>query len=362
MAKVSAFPDVATIKDEAGAWLVCLDRGELTAQETEALRDWLSRSEFHREYLHKLASNWDDMAIMSELAELFPLPNTEQRQRTGGTGRRWWPGLRIPLFAASATGAELLLFVAVSSPPFVDEPPRTPFVEDSYYTAIGEQRSFGLQDGSTISLNTNSRARVDFSGSHRIVRLQQGEVNFQVANDPERPFVVYVGSGMVWAVGTAFNVRLTSGVVDVTVTDGTVKVFADVSATESATLLQADGDPPEGGKVTIVDAGQAVQYGEVVRTVTPVSSDELTRKLAWQQGALIFQGEPLEQAIKEIARYTEQKFVIVDPSIRDRRIGGHFKSGDIETLLATLDDGFNIQSEQVAPNLIHLSAKQATLP
>ena len=50
--------------------------------------------------------------------------------------------------------------------------------------------------------------RVDYRGDNRIVRLSRGEVNFDVAKDPHRPFVVYAGDGLVWAVGTAFNVRL----------------------------------------------------------------------------------------------------------------------------------------------------------
>lgn len=237
------------------------------------------------------------------------------------------------------------------------EVPPAPVLADNYYTAIGEQKSFRLQDGSTISLNTNSRLKIDFTGSQRVVHIQQGEVNFQVIKNLQRPFVVYVGTGMVWAVGTVFNVRLRSGIVDVTVTNGTVKVFADISSTESPPVLKTDTHPSEKNKEVLVDAGQTVQYSKVIRIVSSVSSDEMTRKLAWQQNALIFKGEPLEQAIKEMARYTEQQFVIVDPAIKNTRIGGHFKTGDIDTLLATLKDGFNINSEQVAPNLIHLSAK-----
>lgn len=355
MAKVSEFPDIEAIKAEAGVWLVCLDRGELTAEESEALRDWCGRSAFHREYLHKLASNWDDMAVMTELAELFPLPATEEqgRPRELGSTTAWRPGLRTAFVTASAVIAYLTVFD-------VPSPTRSPApsVEQDYITAIGEQRSFGLQDGSTISLNTNSRLTVEFSNSHRMVRLQQGEANFQVTEDPDRPFVVYVGTGMVWAIGTAFNVRVISGVVDVTVTEGTVKVFADVDPKQTPALLQANNRAAAGDTAAIADAGETVQYSDaVLRTVAQVPPAALTQKLAWQQGAMIFRGEPLKDAIVEMARYTDQHLVIVDPSIEDTRIGGHFKTGDIPTLLATLDDGFNIKSERVAPNIIHLSAK-----
>ena len=359
MAKVSEFPDIEAVKEEAGTWLVYLDRGQLTAEEAEALHEWCGRSAFHREYLHKLASNWDDMAVMTELAELFPLPATEEQGERHGSDndRGWRPSLRIAFVAASAIGLAVIAYLTVFDVPSPTLPP-TQSVEQNYVTAIGEQRSFGLQDGSTISLNTNSRLTVEFSGSHRMVRLQQGEANFQVTEDPDRPFVVYVGTGMVWAVGTAFNVRVSSGVVDVTVTEGTVKVFADIDPKETPSLLQTSNREAAGDTVATADAGETVQYSEaVLRTVVQVPPAALTQKLAWQQGAMIFRGEPLKDAIVEMARYTDQRLVIVDPSIEDTRIGGHFKTGDIPTLLATLDDGFGIKSERVAPNVIHLSAK-----
>lgn len=359
MAKVSEFPDIEAIKQEAGNWLVCLDRGDLTAAETAALREWCDRSAFHREYLHKLASNWDDMAVMTELAELFPLPATEEqgRRHGSGSGPGWRPSFRTAFVAASAIGLATIAYLALFDVPSPTLP-ATQSVEQNYVTAIGEQRSFGLQDGSTISLNTNSRLTVEFSDALRIVRLQQGEANFQVTADPDRPFVVHVGTGMVWAVGTAFNVRVTSGVVDVTVTEGTVKVFADVDPNETPSVLQTNNRAVADDTVVIADAGETVQYSDaLLRTVTQVPPADLTRKLAWQQGAMIFRGEPLKDAIVEMARYTDQRLVIVDPSIEDTRIGGHFKTGDIPTLLATLDDGFGIKSEQVAPNVIHLSAK-----
>ena len=74
-----------------------------------------------------------------------------------------------------------------------------------------------------LTLNTDSELSVDYSGDNRIIHLSRGEVNFDVAKDPHRPFVVYAGDGLVWAVGTAFNVRLIEDSVDLTVTEGRVK-------------------------------------------------------------------------------------------------------------------------------------------
>ena len=51
--KVTPLYDRAAVKEEAGAWIVRIDQGELAAREIAALRAWLARSSFHRDYLQK---------------------------------------------------------------------------------------------------------------------------------------------------------------------------------------------------------------------------------------------------------------------------------------------------------------------
>ena len=84
--------------------------------------------------------------------------------------------------------------------------------------------------------------------------------------------------------------------------------------------------------------------------------------VAWQQGALIFKGETLQQAVKEISRYTHLQLIIVDPAIMQMRVGGHYKTNDIDSLLASLGRGFGIQIDRVGNNQIHLSASTSAAP
>jgi transmembrane sensor len=214
--------------------------------------------------------------------------------------------------------------------------------------------------------------------------LLKGEAHFEVAKNPQRPFMVYAGEGMVWAVGTAFNVRYVGNqkqadnYIDVTVTEGTVKVFAQVNqeqfkekqqpvetdkkAIEPAQSASAQSLNPENNapplKEQIVHAGKSVHYTSVIETIQLTSAEAVEQKLAWQQGAIIFSGETLEQAIQEIARYTERQLTIVDPAIKNIRVGGHYKTNDINGLLASLSQGFNIQVSYVNSQQIELSSKQ----
>ena len=363
MENVAVFSNKATIKEQAGAWLVRIDQGELSLDEAAQFQEWLGRSSFHREYLEKIARQWDSMAILQDLAELFPLPNNEwhggefkqQEQDRSGESLfgRFWLNLRLPVLAGSAFASCVLLVLL-----FVGQQPGY----QEFSTDIGEQASYQLADGSIIALNTNSHASVDYTGDLRVVRLLNGEANFDVAKNPSRPFVVYAGTGMVWAVGTAFNVRFTTDVVDVTVTEGTVKVYAELNPNKPlpqlTTAAADDNDVVIAEREAIVDAGQSVQYGQIIESQESTVPDVLEQKLAWQEGALVFKGESLEQVLLEASRYTDKQLIINDPAIKNIRIGGHYKTDDIEGLLAALSKGFSLDVVHDSENRIHLSKKQ----
>src|ERR1700734_2214440 len=93
-----------------------------------------------------------------------------------------------------------------------------------FETATGEQRTFELEDGSVVSLNTHFRVAVRLTAHVREVRLVRGEALFHVAHDPSRPFLVSTDDAVVQAVGTQFDVyRRDDGTV-VAVLEGRVNV------------------------------------------------------------------------------------------------------------------------------------------
>ena len=354
---ICSFPNAESgrtaIKEQASLWIVRLDRGDLSPQETHELQQWQARSDFHREYLEKLARNWDDMAVMQELAALFPINGVHT---TSSLGERLRSGfrylLRPPVWVASSLAIFGLLAVVM-----LNQPPH------HFHTGIGEQASYTLEDGSTVHLNTNTSLDIDYSDERRVIKLHRGEANFNVAKNPERPFVVYAGEGMVWAVGTAFNVRYIDGqndqYIDVTVTEGTVKVYAQVEETTAPALIvdASSGQSRLAAKEALVAAGKSLQYHKVIKSVQPAPAKQLEQKLAWQQGALVFTGQTLEEALQEIARYTDKKLTIADPSIKGIRVGGHYKTNDIDSLLASLSQGFNLSLKQTGNNTIEISAR-----
>ena len=119
-------------------------------------------------------------------------------------------------------------------------------------TEIGGQHLQTFSDGSTAHLNTNSVIEAEFTREARIVRLMQGEALFDVAHDPSRPFIVYVGNRAVQAIGTTFVVRIESENIHVAVTDGQVQLSKREKATDE--VLQ-----PEPQEVVLVSKGEGVK-------------------------------------------------------------------------------------------------------
>ena len=70
---------------------------------------------------------------------------------------------------------------------------------------------------------------------------------------------------------------------------------------------------------------------------------------------LVFEGNPLDEVVEEISRYTNTEIIISDPEIRNIRVGGYFKTGETDALLTVLEDNFNIHVERITGNLVYLA-------
>jgi transmembrane sensor len=213
-------------------------------------------------------------------------------------------------------------------------------------TAVGEVRKLALPDGSTVVLNPDARLVVEFVAHERRIALGRGEAYFQVAKDPQRPFIVGVGSVAVRAVGTAFDVRRRADAVEVLVTEGKVRVDA---ASDGHSLLANTGvDRPvllAGQRVVVPLAESGMPGPAVPVAVTP---SQISEALAWRERRLDFKATPLAEIVAEFNRYNEHKLVIVDPALADRRFGGTFLATDYEEFVRALEADFEIVAERTA--------------
>jgi transmembrane sensor len=344
MENVTLMPDRATIAAEASAWIAQMDGTEPSPEDLAALREWMNRSAQHRAEIERLSALWDDLNVLTLLA--VPPPGRREklfRRRFGHPAAVAATACIVVLGIAAGVWQWRLGGVAQLATGSGSDgiAPHT----IAYSTIIGQQRTIDLADGSLVTLNTDSHVAIDFDADKRKVRLLRGEALFEVAREPARPFLVYAGRGLVRAVGTAFSVYLKGeNSVSVTVAEGKV----ELSAAEFESL------PP--APLVKIEAGQSATFGQRVESVQSLARVELERQLAWREGMLRFHGEPLSHAIGEVSRYTTQKIVILDPALRDLRIGGHFKVGETEAMFEALETSFGVDVERINENLIYLSS------
>lgn len=346
MSNIIEFPKREAIYDQASLWIARMDR-ELTSAEQQELAQWLAASEQHRSVLFEMAELWDKMDSLARLADLFQAPAKPARQ---------------PRFYGAIAASVALLAVVIGwnlAPQVPGQllallPFQEQVVDGVYETAVGEHSNVNLPDGSQLVLNTNSRVTVKYSDDHRLFLLERGEINIEVAHDKDRPLSVMAGNKVVQAVGTAFNVRLqTDNQVALLVTDGKVLV-AQKTVQQTIDKIVAERLP---ASALAVSKGEKIMLGAERETIAKVDDNEIVAKLSWRQGNLVFRGETLEEALVEINRYTSVQFEVADESIKQERIAGLFKAGDVDGLLAALEQNFNIHNQRMGNNKIRLSAK-----
>lgn len=339
MSVVVRFPDQSDAGEQAAQWIVRLDRG-LSRPEQDELQKWLAASPRHRELLLRTAELWDKTGILSDIADLFPLPSTHRRH-----SRKRAYALAAGILAIAGIGS-LRLWSGSHGPGGPDPAlPSPQALTAAFGTAIGEQRRVDLPDGSILHLNTDSQIQVRFQAGRRDVELLRGEALFSVAKDPGRVFTVKVGDSEFRAVGTAFNLRMDPARgVQLTVTEGRVRVVVPATTMPADTTASAGAGLPAKAAPTeiTVDAGKAVTVAATAQTVEPLRAAELEAATAWTRGMILFEAEPLGRAIQEISRYSALRFIIEDRSINDIPVSGYFRTGDIDGLIGTLEGNFPV--------------------
>jgi transmembrane sensor len=322
-------PDVL---DEAAGWLVEFRAGNPDAAQCRAFDDWLRTSPEHvRAYL-TLLPTWESAgqidlhripstALLIEWARgvaenIVPHPRQARSTPSATLARREPHKGRRRIYAAAATGVLACGLAAYWAYQHAQHP--------TYTTAVGEQRSLRLPDGSTVELNALSRAKVHFDESERRVDLLEGQALFRVARESGRPFIVRSGKTDIRALGTQFDVyRKATGTV-VTVVEGKVAVQRE------------SGDEPQtrNGSPLVLTAGeQLVVAPKVLARPTPANVKAAT---AWTQRRLIFSAAPLTEVASEFNRYNARHLVIESRELEHFRINGVFSSADPSALIGFL--------------------------
>lgn len=327
--------DGASLSEQAAHWWVALDSENASDADRREFSGWVARSperiaaflrmERLLRALRKNDIRWPqtspEVLVREALAaaEAVPLAAREAGRRllSQSIGRKF-----VGKWALSGAAAALLAIVVAGL--FVRVPA-------SYTTEIGEQSSVVLEDGSTVTLNTASEIGVELRKDRRVVRLVEGEVLFQVAQDNRRPFEVIAGQTTVRALGTRFNVDRRAVSTTVTVIEGKVAVSSE-TAGSSHDLQALEAASPAG---TVLSVAQRLVI-KGAQSGIPERVDNLTAATAWTQRQLMFERRPLSEVAEEFNRYNRRLIDIDSAELRRQEVTGVFQANDPDSFVVFL--------------------------
>lgn len=184
-------------------------------------------------------------------------------------------------------------------------------------TGMGEHSRVSLPDGTALTLNAQTTVRYNLSDGKRQVSID-GEAFFEVARDPEHPFVVSANGMTVTCLGTSFDVRNYSdeSTASVVLRDGKVRVNA----------RDADLTMEPGSRVLMDRQTLALSK----HTVTP--SDYT----AWLNGEIKFNNQTLEEIAAELSRNYNIDLVITSDELKQERFNGYLGRSSLRNILDVL--------------------------
>jgi transmembrane sensor len=330
----------SSIATEAADWYARLRAENVTELDAVRFRAWIAGNSERRLEFEQIDAFWENIGAIEKSPEVLRERAAISRRRALSAQPTSAPAATMGRYKRKSIWAAAAAVLLVVGTLLLVQHQMT----DRYVTAIGEQRSVPLADGSVVTLNTATEIRVHFSADRRGVELVSGQANFEVAKDASRPFVVTAGGSEVRAVGTQFDVYKTADNVTVTLIEGKVAIKeAPVKAGASAVEVN-------------LAAGEQLSYETKTGAVLRASAD-IPRVSAWRARKLDFSDTPLTDAIAEANRYSRVEIQLDAPELQSARISGTFEAGRNDLFVEGLQTYFQLNVDRSADHRIILTAR-----
>ncbi|HEY0624598.1 FecR family protein [Sphingomonas sp.] len=303
--------------EAAAAWCLELADGPLPGVRQRALDAWLAESPENLAAFERSSNLWRQVGEGAASPELVAV-----RQRALATFRRrnQWRWARRAVTSRAMTAAAATVLAIGGAAWWWQAAP------DVYRTGLGERRVVMLDDGSRASLDAATEVDVRLHGDRRELQLISGRAKFDVAKDPLKPFSVRAGDKLVVATGTSFSMEMVNGKLRVILYEGRVVVLdLPAGAKRGAEILPAK----IAGEDAALLPGRELVVGMSVQSPAQLTEADPVRSLAWENGQLVFEDEPLSLAVGRINRYSARRIELRGVAGR-MRVNGVFNTGDVE--------------------------------
>jgi transmembrane sensor len=206
-----------------------------------------------------------------------------------------------------------------------------------------------LPDGSTVVLNAGSKIyyNKDFNGPLREVTLF-GEAFFDVAKNPNRPFIVHAGGINIKVLGTAFNVRSypDDKIFETTLIHGLVQITKANDKKQQAIYLHPnqkfmasyfdtdENDEDENNGNERAESLDTKSFS--IKKLDSTVKENERIETAWVYNRLEFRGEDFEALAKKLERWYNISIRFQDDAVKKLRFNGSLEKETMEQAFAAL--------------------------
>jgi transmembrane sensor len=324
------------LRDEAADWFVRMREPDDIDDRAEFER-WLAADPLHRDAYNRIAevfSYGKKLAEHPALVESPPPPSARSRV--------------LAIACVFAVFAAFIVWRPVRhTPPSTKIAATTSDEKFALTTPVGSIRNWRLEDGTQVTLDTDSAMLVAFTPTARAIRLMRGRVRFDVAHEA-RPFQVFAGAGTVTAHGTLFDVRIQPNhTVSVRLIRGAIDVaLTNVAVTPHMKAATRERLGP--GQQLVFDTAALL----APRTVAAPADAR------WPEALLDCDHATLAAIVAEADRYSATHIIVPDPSIGALRVSGSFRIDDPPALARRLATLFDLTLVQDSPRRLLLSGNR----
>lgn len=304
-----------TVTTQAIEWHQRLKQGELDAATRARFRTWMQSPENVKELAHICLID-ASLGSLKGAPRVLPKNVIDFESYAPATRpRAQSPAPQPPrLKTKIAAAASVLLAVAVGAVATLVSTDRI------IVTREGSWDKQLLNDGTVVYAGPRTKLRLHFDERTRAVELLRGEALFEVAKEPERPFIVSTNAGRVQALGTAFATAEAGGQVIVTVVKGKVAVTAGT------------------GPRPLVPLGPNQQVVLSSRRVSEPVTVNAERELKWVRDWYEYDGEQVGEIIAELNQRHPFKIIVDDPQVMRLRMSSlAFKPSRPEDFVAAIN-------------------------
>lgn len=299
--------------------------GENSVEEQEKLRIWLTKDLENQQIFDSYEATWDEMDRVKGKSSREVDMEWERLEKSIDFESSSLKTKERSLYGNMYRYAATLLIVVLAG--------------FAVYYFLNVQRSeqlvaeiqiqeVKLSEGSIVTINSRTKLTYPkrFEKNKREVELS-GEAFFQVAKDPDRPFIINAGDIRIEVLGTSFNVKAYEDQEEIEVTVSTGKV-----------AVYSIDNPDE--RVILVKGEKAIFYKS--NTKIEIFINEDINFDSWKTKQIIFEDTPMPEVIRIINEIYKSDLKLVGSQILDCPVTTTFDNQSLESILNVLESTLDL--------------------